>query len=234
MKRLLRMSVILIILLSAAFCFAASQTTSSTTAASLIDRAEVFLNDSDNRFWTAAELLQWLNSGMIDIATRSQCLQSTASISLVADQLEYSLSSYSYLAIKGVMYTDANSAYIGLKRANPNDVGRVPESWEDASKRNPTYYYEWGGSLGVFPVKASVTTETVTIYYAERPATITSTDNVLTPAEYDTALVYYMVAQAWMKDLKLNKYLQTMALYNSEMTRIRQDLNEFPPSVTAK
>ena len=230
MKRFLRLSVILVVVLSTAFCFAASQTTSSTLASSIVDRAEVFLNDSDNRFWKEGELLQWLNDGMVDIAVRSQCMQETTTVALSTNTIEYSLSGVSYLAVKAVMYSNASSAVKGLIRGNPADVGRVPEDFLAASKRIPTYWYEWGGSLGIFPALASVTTESVILYYDKRPDAIGLTDYVTTPAEYDTALVYFIVAQAWMKEMKLSKYLQTISLYDAEMNRIRQDLNDMPPS----
>ena len=210
--------------------FAASQQISSTTAATLIDRAEVWLNDSDNGFWQPGELLQWLNEGMIDIVLRTHCLQATEDINLVANTVEYSITS-TYLTIKDVVYVNASSVAKGLKKGNVAMVGNVSEDWNDATDKEPMYWYDFAGKIGVFPVLSAVTTEKVTLYLITRPTAIASGANVTTPAIYDSALVIYMVAQAWLKDLKMNKYLQTMALYNSEMSRIRQDLNELPVQV---
>jgi hypothetical protein len=284
--------------------FGASQQTSSTTAATIVDRAEVWLNDTDNRFWSAGELLQWLNEGMIDIVSRSHCLQETESINLIPSTLEYSVTS-AYLTVTAVHYVNASATVKGLLRGNPMSVGNV----EDVAE--PVFWYDWAGKIGVYPTYTDVLTDTITdttiafvdsdpdtitdsgtgfvtagfssgmqiyvsgttnndglytisavvagtitlingdsltaegtgnsftvenmdsikIYLVTRPTTIASSANVTTPAIYDTALTMYMVAQAWLKDLKMNKYLQTMALYNAEMARIRQDLNQSPAGV---
>jgi hypothetical protein len=342
--------------------FGASQQTSTTDASVLVDRAEVWLNDADNRFWTAGELLQWLNDGMVDIVSRSHCLEATEDLSLTSNTLEYAVTS-TYLTVKAVVFVDekvtngtmeANSnwtavdgatphqrdttqtnngtyswlftvdaadegtqsdaftttdrvyfykayvypddstnvnvyiiagdgetelvdtdftgltqdawnlvsgsfteteagtgAYIafraptgtasgdwyiddvtlnsgskGLTKGNPFSVGNVQDVDE------PVFWYDFAGSIGVYPTLTDVSAEKITLYLITRPTTIASGTDVTTPALYDTALTLYMVAQAWMKDLKLNKYLQTMALYDAEMARIRQDLNEFPVQVS--
>jgi hypothetical protein len=281
--------------------FASSQGTSSTTAGTIVDRAEVWLNDSDNRFWSAGELLQWLNEGMIDIVSRSHCLEATETVFLDTNTIEYTVSS-TYLTVKAVQYVDASHNSWALKKGSPASVG------QNTAVTIPTYWYDWGGKVGIYPALTSLAnssntfaisgavtnggliritsavhgfttgdtvtiaavggtteanddwtitvisttvfdlvgstfanaytsggtvfeTETVKLYYVTRPTAIATGTAVTTPAIYDTALTMYMVAQAWLKDLKMNKYLQTMGLYNAEMNRIRQDLNQFPPQV---
>jgi hypothetical protein len=203
--------------------FASSQGTSSTTAATIVDRAEVWLNDSKNEFWSAEELLQWLNEGMIDIVTRSHCLEATEAIDLATTTLEYTITS-TYLTVVAVHYVDSDSTSWALKKGSPASVG------QNTAVIIPTYWYDWGGKVGIYPT-ITRTTETITVYYITRPTAIISSANVTTPAIYDQALVIFTVAQAWLKDLKLNKYLQMMSLYDIEMKRIRQDLNEFPDGV---
>ena len=359
MKRFLYL--IICVFVFAGLASGASQQTSSTTAATIVDRAEVWLNDTDNGFWQPGELLQWLNEGMVDIVSRSQCLQETEDISLTSNTLEYSVTS-TYLTVKAIMYVDekvtngtmeadsnwtavagaspheqsttqensgdwswtftvdaagegtqsdafttgdriytykfyvypddttnvnvyiiggdgstelvdrdftgltedawnlvvgtfteteaGTGAYIafraptgetsgtwyiddvtlnshakGLIKGNPMSVGNV----EDVDE--PVFWYDWAGQIGVYPPLVDVSAEKVTLYIITRPTAIASTANVTTPAIYDTALTIYMVAQAWMKDLKMAKYLQTMALYDAEMMRIRKDLNEYPKQV---
>jgi hypothetical protein len=219
-----KIAIVLVILLTfTTLCFASSQGTSSTTAATIVDRAEVWLNDSKNEFWSAEELLQWLNEGMIDIVTRSHCLEATEAIDLATTTLEYTITS-TYLTVVAVHYVDSDSTSWALKKGSPASVG------QNTAVIIPTYWYDWGGKVGIYPT-ITRTTETITVYYITRPTAIISSANVTTPAIYDQALVIFTVAQAWLKDLKLNKYLQMMSLYDIEMKRIRQDLNEFPDGV---
>ena len=293
---------VLVLFLWATVAFGASQGTSSTAASTVIDRAEVWLNDSDNRFWSAGELLQWLNDGMVDIVTRSHCLEGTETIFLDTDVIEYSISA-TYLTVKAIQYVDADHKSWGLVKGSPASVG------QNTAVTIPTYWYSWEDKVGIYPALTALAnsastiaisgaadngsglvritsavhgfstndtvtiaavvgtteanadwtitvittttfdlvgstyansytsggtvfeTETVKLYYITLPTAIAATANVTTPAIYDTALTIYMVAQAWLKDLKLNKYLQTMALYDAEMARIRRDLNEYPAQV---
>jgi len=294
---------ILVLAIALPRCHGASQGTSSTAASTIIDRAEVWLNDSDNRFWSAGELLQWLNDGMIDIVSRTHCLEGTETIFLDTDVIEYSISA-TYLTVDAIQYVDADHKIYGLKKGSPASVG------QNTAVEIPAYWYSWADKVGIYPALTSLAnsastvaisgaakangsdlvritsavhgystndtvtiaavggtteangdwtitvistttfdlvgstfantytsggtvfeTETVKLFYVTRPTAIAATASVTTPAIYDTALTIYMVAQAWLKDLKLNKYLQTMALYDNEMARIRQDLNQYPAEV---
>lgn len=233
MKRLFYIAVCLVIAVSA---FAASQQVSSTTAATMIDRTEARLNDAENRMWLAGDLLSWLNEGQLDIVTRTHCLENTETETLVADQVEYPLdnfdSSVTYITIKAVLYIDSNSEAKALTKGtiigayqNTNDqsLGNADDPDE------PAFWYEWSGSVGIYPTLSAidgVTAETIKIYYITRPVALVSTDNITIPAIYEPALIYYMMAQAYLRDNKMNRYLQTIAIYEQEMKRIRVDLNE--------
>ena len=222
---------ILIILLSvwAAIAFAATQQTSSTTASSMISDVRAYLNDynEEDEFYNDGELLQWLNDGMVEIATQTHCLQSTASLNLAASTIEYSISS-TYITIDAVIYVDASGVQKGLFRGAPYMVGWVTD------RGVPIYWYEWGGKIGVYPPLTARTTETVTIYYVTRPTAIASTGTVTTPAIYDRALMFYMIAQAKLKDRKTAEYEQHMARFEAELARRRADLVNFPEKTDEK
>ena len=87
MKHFKTIIAVFLVLAWSTMAFASSQGTSSTTAATIIDNAESLFNDSDNDLVSAAEMLVWLNNGMVDIAARSHCLEATESINLATDTL---------------------------------------------------------------------------------------------------------------------------------------------------
>jgi hypothetical protein len=74
-------------------------------------------------------------------------------------------------------------------------------------------------------------TETVKIYYITRPTDIIASATITTPAIYDNLLIIYIMGQAYLRDNQLNRFLQTMALYEREVVRLRGDLVEFSPQV---
>jgi hypothetical protein len=215
---------VLFAILIAVSVFASSQQTSSTTAQVIINNARTYLNESSASFWTDTEMLVWVNDGMEDIVTRTHALETTESVSLVADTIEYTITS-TYITVKAVHYVDANSKVWGLKKGSPEHLGT--DAFSEMQLEVPAFWYDWGGKVGVYPSLSSVTTETVTVYLVTRPTAIIISANVTTPAIYDKALTLYVVAQAWAKDRQTARYAHFMGMYMQELDRIRGDLNEF-------
>ncbi len=219
MKRILT---ILFIFALTGSAFAGSQQTSSTPASTIITNARYYLNEeagAANEFFSDTELLRWVNDGMRDIAAKSHCTETTESVDLAADTVEYSLTT-NYIAVKGVVYINADGESLGLLEGNVRSIGE-PDSEE------PAYWYEYAGKVGVYPALASRTTETVTVYLVTRPSDISSSADITTPAVYDTALTLYVVAQGFLKDRKFGSYAQIMSLYQGEIDRYRAEFNEF-------
>ncbi|MCP4668836.1 MAG: hypothetical protein GY849_21065 [Deltaproteobacteria bacterium] len=219
MKRFL--SLFLALFLLSGIAFAGSQQTSSTAASTIITNARSLLNEASASFWTDAELLVWLNDGMLDIAARSHCLEETESVNLVADTIEYSISA-NYVTVKAVVYVNASGTIKGLTPGNVSSVGNVDDVDE------PVYWYDFAGKIGIYPPLSSVTTETVTLYLISRPTAIISSANVTTPAVYDHALTLYIVGKAHLKDRQTGRYHQVLGLYMAELERIRKDIIERP------
>jgi len=202
--------------------FAGSQQTSSTSASSIITNARYYLNEDVADFWTDTELLAWLNDGLIDIAGKTRAMETTENVTLQTSTLEYALST-SYLTIAGAVYLSGTTYYKALERGSIHDVGRFEDIGE------PEFYYEWAGSIGLYPLADSgVTGDTVIVYLIERPSAVTADQNVPTPAYYDKALTLYVAAQAFLKDRQLARYGSLMDLYHAELERYRADFGEQP------
>jgi len=217
-----KLSVIIMVLLISVYSYAGSQQASATLASTIITNARAYLNDTvATYFFSDAEMLVWLNNGLVDMVNKSNCYETTEDIALVADQVEYAITT-AYIVVKAVRYVDSASKSRGLLPGKPEDVG-VSEDIEE-----PQYWYDWAGKIGIYPVLASVTTEKVTLYLVKRPVAIASNVAVPTPAIYDKALTMYIVAQAWAKDRQTAKYVQAMSLYQAEIDRYRKDFLSVP------
>ncbi len=197
---------------------AGSQSTSSTTASTIITNARFYINEASAGFWSDAELLVYLNDGMVDIATRARCLEDTEVISLVAGQIEYAPTS-TFLAITAVQYSI--TAYTkGLLPGSPKEVGNYVGA---DSVGEPTHWYEWNDKVGVYPPLSSVSGESIVLYAISLPSTLTADQNVTTPAIFDRALTLYIAAQALYKDKKFAQSGRFMAEYMEEIERFRAD-----------
>lgn len=195
--------------------FAGSQQTSSTLASTIITNARYYLGEATADYWSDAELLVYLNKGTLDIVSRTRALESSASIDLVSDTTEYTVTP-DYIDITTVIYNNASGDPIGLIHKNPQSVGRL-------SPGVPTYWYEWAGKVGIFPALSARTTETVSVYYVSRPSAVTAASAVVVPAIYDQALTLYIASQGLLKERQFAKAGQLMAAYYAELDRYRQD-----------
>ena len=193
-------------------------TASATLASTIITNARSYLNEDSTTFCSDARLLVWLNDGVTDIASRSLCTEASESIDLVNATAEYAPTA-DYVTIVAVIYTDSDSAKWALKRSNIRSIGEAFQS------TTPAYFYDFAGKVGVFPALASRTSETITVYMVTRPAAVASGAAITIPAIYDRALTYYIVAQAFIRDNKLNSAKGMLAQYQAEIDRFRGDLS---------
>jgi hypothetical protein len=194
-----------------------TQQTSGVLASEIITQVRANINEATAEFWSDADLLQWVNDGIKDIAKKTSCYQTIESIDLVASQVEYTITTTNYIKVDAVHYVSPNKTS-ALQLSSPNLVGRV----EDVEE--PEYYYDWAGKIGAFPVLPTRTTETLNLYIVPMPATIISSAAIPTPEPYDLALVYYVTARAWWRDRQMAKWAQAMAAYDAELQRLKVSL----------
>lgn len=214
-------SLVVLFLLIPSIAFSGPQTTSSTTGTAMIAKVRILLDEASAIKWSDASLLQILNEGMGDIARKTLCYQATENINLVADTVEYTPST-DYIAVISVICNPASGKSWGLKKGNIRSRGSTDTDDVDG----PIWWYEFAGKVGAYPAYTSVTTETLTVYFAKRPSTITAGQNILTPAIYDEALMYYIVYQAFLLDGRIAEANNYLLLYTQELSQNRIDTSE--------
>lgn len=211
-------------------CFAGPQTASSTTGTTMIAQARVYLDEASALKWTDATLLQFINDGMSDIASRTLCYQGTESVTFVANTTEYTPST-NYIKTIAVIVNPATGTSWAAKKRTISNRGDSESS--DCS--SACFWYEFAGKIGIYPAFTSVTTQTATVYFAKKTTVITAGQAVLTPAVFDRALIYYVVGQAFLADHRFSDASNYLNLYMQEIDRYRKDFvgadNETPDPV---
>ena len=209
--------IFLILLLFLAFnVFANSQQNSSLTAQDIINRVQYNLNASSDPLYTTADMLDWVNQGILDITARSKCTQGSFEKSLVADTYNYDISGdFNYIEITSIIYKDANDVWIGLVKTTPENLTLGMENF-------PKFWYDdnVGSQVIIFPPVTSVTgSPSILIFYVAQPTAITVGNIDVTlislPSKYDQALIYYVTYKALERDEKdstsmYNKYLESI------------------------
>jgi len=235
--------IILALFFFAAPVFAESQQTSGVTAQIIIDRARYYLNETTASFWgNSTDMLAYLNAAIMDVARKTECLETTENIHLITGQTEYSLSS-NYFNVEKAIYSGATTAYTdltekGLPLINLKDLGMQEDVGE------PLGYCVWNDKFLVDPQpSSSVSGYVITVYEIERPSEIiiisgadpSGNSEIPTPAKYDDALSMYVAHKAAIKlrNIGLSNLLKGMydAFVTEEMQRsglIRKKFEELP------
>ena len=220
-------SVLFLVLFISGICFAGSQTRSGKTADDIITEAErILINNANDNFWSDAEMLGWVNEGMLDIVSKSHCLEGTAEIILSTDTKDYAWTGTSnYLTV------DPHGAYIQLHSSskyktltnNKSVIGHITNTGP------PAYWYEFNGRVHVWPVPiAAYSGSTVYVDYVAIPdGCSTSGLAIETPEIYDPALVYFVISRAMSKE-KNQASMAYMNLYQQTIDRYRADFIDEP------
>lgn len=198
---------------------AGTQAMSAKTTADIITAVRSNLNEASAAFWTDAELLEWTNQIVQDIAIKTLCLGTTEDVTIAASTLEYALTTTDYIACVAAIYNNATGLYAGT----PQQVGR------EAAIEEPAYFYLWDGNIGLYPVQAAGSPSvgnTVRVYLAQAPAVVASGDTIPLPAIFDKALIEGVTALAFMKDRLWSRAAAYQASYDAKIDRFRTDFYE--------
>lgn len=206
---------VIAVLAAIGICLAGPTQVSTMTAGGVIEDVRAYLNEDTEDFYKDAQLLQWINDGQQDIAAKALCTEVTEDISLTPNTIEYTPTT-DYIAVLAAIYTNASGVKEALKPSNIRSVGE-----EDSTV--PGYFYDFGGKVGVYPALTSVTSESVTFYFVQRPSVLTQGDTISIPALYTKALTLYVVSQAMIRDKRdwtsiYNAYLQEIAQYRQNLS----------------
>lgn len=219
--------VLFIVLFVSGTCFAGSQTRSGKTAADLITEAKrVLINNANDDFWSDAELLGWVNEGMLDVVSKTHCLEDTATIILSGNTKAYTWTGTSnYLTINpnGVFLQDKNTSKYTVLTNNKSIIGHVSDTGP------PKYWYEFNNEVHVWPVPTSSHSGS-TIYadYVPIPDGCSVVGEAIeTPEIYDPALVFYVISRAMSKE-KNPASVAYHQLYQQTVDRYRADFIDEP------
>lgn len=191
---------------------------SGNTFADLIASARYDVNDTRSPYFADDnEMLDWAERGHSQAAKDSASIQDTESIDLIDDTLEYQVVS-AYHRLHAVQYIDADGNRKALIKGTPAEVGHVHDVLE------PIKYYEFEDKLGVYPVLASKTTETVRVYLSKQATiSVDLTDTIETPAVLDNAIIAYIVAMWERKRKHYSASAQAMAFFDAEVYKARTE-----------
>jgi hypothetical protein len=141
-------------------------------------------------FWTDSELYGYMNQAEQEIALNIRCTQAQTAITSVTAQS---------------MYTRPAAYYIDRITWGGDKLKKIDMTDYEALCRgattigSPTYYYELGDTLGLWPIPA--TADSVCVYYVSIPPALTGSSSVFTvPVYFHNMIQDYCLYRAFAKD----------------------------------
>jgi hypothetical protein len=173
------------------------------TLSEYIRRSRSVLDEPSARFWTDAELTDWINDGARDLARRAEDLLTyDQTINVSANIASYPLP-VDVIRIHRAEFVPVNSTQTYPIRASSQD--EMDQIW-GTYQQNPASYPSWfvtkgypGGSgsssfqIQFYPVPSQP--GTINLYYYKMPKRLASTDTALTidlPEGWDDLIITYV------------------------------------------
>ena len=149
---------------------------------------------------TKNQLIQFVSDAQIQVATESQCLQSSGTVTLTANTISYNAPA----DLESVVDVIYNYADCGWKSLTKITSGTIPTAADDDY---PYFYYYLASKIWIFPSMPTVPgTDTVTVLFAKLPTAITAeADSLTIPDSYQMIVPYKVAMLVAIKDNQLDK-----------------------------
>jgi hypothetical protein len=154
------------------------------------------------------DIIRWINDAQYHIVINNEgLLEKTASIDVVANQMDYTLPT-DLLTMRSAQYKPTgNLSYGHMQGYDLTKFDEYINGW-DGTQYGPGYplvYTVYAGVLKMFPIPNIASTAGLKIYYNGRPTdVVTDIDVPSVPIEYHNALVSYCMQQAYELDENFN------------------------------
>lgn len=171
----------------------------TVTTTSVIARAAVMLNDTENVHWTQAELIDWLNDGQRDLVLHrpSACVRNVDQSLIKGTKQKLPDDGNSLVDIP--RNTDGNV----IRRVERRDLDAFQPDWHSPTKAKPKvehYCYTPADPKTFYVYPPSPGGNSVEVIYNANPAQVGIGNAISVDDIYASALVDYILFRALAKD----------------------------------
>jgi hypothetical protein len=165
---------------------------------------------------TNSDIVRWINEAQTDIAEQNQILQATATLTLVPNQANYSLSAVTpgIDSIASILLNGRRIGNIPISQAEESISLADPEGLEIGA---PQFWYEWAGEIIFWPKPGQA--YNMLLRYTAEPTnvTINPLDVLSVPDECFTDVCNYVLMRAYEMDENAEMMAVKQAEYSSSV-----------------
>lgn len=192
-------------------------------------RTEVYtrLAESGSGFYTDAQLAQWLNDGVRDLAVTVEPLETSATVTTVTSTREYQLPTNA-LSVKAAQFLDTGDAWYNLNETTWQRLFRETPDWQNDTAGQPVDWYWRQNVVGLHPAPSADYSgaDTLRILYTYIPGTMSGANDTSGLDEWlDDAIILYAVYRAYLKDRDFQRASATAQEYSRAVSEAGMKLN---------
>jgi hypothetical protein len=154
-------------------------------------RARNIVGDESGVFLEDADLLDYANDGLVDLARKTEFLKTSTTISVVANTAEYALPA-DFIVEKRATLSGTSLRHSTLELLDQLDVGKDVAGNTDS----PYFFYIWGNKVGLYPTPSTAVVNGLKIWYVQAPTLLAADGDVPgLPIHMHEDIVRYVVAR---------------------------------------
>lgn len=154
------------------------------------DEASVQVSDID--------IIRWTNAAQREILISNKILRSTGTTDITAGVSEYTLAGLSVVSIQSIHFAGRKVEWKSFQEAEEYVQSVDPLK---TSTGDPALWYEWGGTINLYPVPSKDVVAGLTVYYIKEPTPLTLTSDVLSvPDSYFESILQFVLSKAYELD----------------------------------
>lgn len=198
----------------------------TVTLTTLLADVRERIDETTANYWNDTALTRWVNEALADVAKRSETLQATASVAVVAGTANYS-APVDTVRINGMEFTPTGSTQkYPVKPATRQSMENVWGLNQGQLGSYPSFFVPWGFSpsitLQLFPVPGQ--NGSLTIYYYKLPAALVNgADIAQIPEGWQDLIPLYVEAVAKRKDHD-STWAEAMEMYETRLRTLTEQL----------
>lgn len=171
--------------------------------------------DESGTLITDADIIRWVNDAQLEIATKVDVLQGSATAATIASTSDYTFPT-TYLRIHSIKWNGRRLREINLQQAEE----LVPSKDNAATYPvgEPQYYWVWGNVFTLYPAPSASVAQGLRVFYIKQPTVVTAVgDTPELPVKYHARIVEYCMAQAAELDENDSRYANKINQFNQNV-----------------
>lgn len=178
-------------------------------------RVRTQFGDKGGAMIADADIIRWVNDAQIEIVSKVDVLQGSATAATIAGQSDYTFPT-TYNRVYSIKWNGQKLRELNLQQAeelvaNKDDSTSYPTG-------NPQYYWIWGNVFTLYPAPSASVNSALRIFYIRNPTAVAAVgDTPELPNKYHPRIVEYCIAQAAELDDNEQKYANKINQFNQNV-----------------